>query len=103
MPVKDKPNPDQLELSLFGPGYGECVVVHLGARKWMVVDSCWDAAADRAVALRYLEGIGVDIATDIVLVVITHWHDDHIQGAASIVRAAGSAEVVCSMALRNEE
>jgi hypothetical protein len=99
------PNPDELELSLFGPGYGECVVVHLGAGKWMIVDSCLDQSTDTPVpvALRYLEQLAVDVAKDVRLVVVTHWHDDHIQGAAAVVSAATTAEFVCSAALKHEE
>lgn len=103
MATKDQPKPDELELSLFGPGFGECAVVHLGAGKWMVVDSCIDSAADVPVALRYLKDLGVDIAAQVVLVVVTHWHDDHIKGAASVLQAATSARFACSAALKNEE
>ncbi|PXF57856.1 MAG: hypothetical protein C4B58_08625 [Deltaproteobacteria bacterium] len=38
----DLPSPDELEISLFGPGRGECVVAHLGNNDWLVVDSCLD-------------------------------------------------------------
>lgn len=24
------PNVDEVEVSLFGPGYGECIVIHIG-------------------------------------------------------------------------
>jgi hypothetical protein len=103
MGKKQAPNSDELELSLFGPGLGECVVLHLGSGKWMIVDSCWDARANRPVALRYLEEIDVDVASQVRLVVVSHWHDDHIRGAASVLKAADSAEFVCSAALRNPE
>jgi hypothetical protein len=29
------PTADQIELTLFGPGYGECAVVHLGNNRWV--------------------------------------------------------------------
>jgi Metallo-beta-lactamase superfamily len=103
MASKDLPNLNELEISLFGPGFGECVVVHLGAGKWMIVDSCNDPAAGQPVALRYLRGLGVDIAKQVVLVVVTHWHDDHIRGGASTLREAASASFACSAALRNKE
>ena len=34
------PSAREIEVSLFGPGYGECVLVHLGEGQWMIVDSC---------------------------------------------------------------
>ena len=44
MSLAAPPRTDELEVSLFGPGVGECVIVHLGAGEWMVVDSCLDPA-----------------------------------------------------------
>lgn len=38
--VATPPVADELEVSVFGPGVGESVVVHLGHGDWMVVDSC---------------------------------------------------------------
>jgi beta-lactamase superfamily II metal-dependent hydrolase len=97
------PGRDELELSLFGPGFGESVVVHLGGGKWMIVDSCIDQTSGRPVALRYLEQLRVDVSQDVALVVVTHWHDDHIQGAAQVVREATNAKFACSAALKTRE
>lgn len=93
---------DELEVSLFGPGIGECVLVHLGAGEWMIVDSCLDRETRRPVALTYLEELGVDTA-EVKLIVASHWHDDHCQGIADTLRAAQRAEFVCSAALTNQE
>lgn len=97
------PQANEIELSLFGPGIGECAVIHLGNEQWMVVDSCKGLDAKRSVALEYLEGMGVDVENQIKLIVVTHWHDDHIRGIAQLVRHAGSARFACSAALRCEE
>ena len=77
----DLPKTDEIELSLFGPGIGECAVVHLGNGEWMTVDSCLAADRSTPVAVEYLISLGVDIATQFKLIVVTHWHDDHIKGA----------------------
>ena len=37
---------------------------------------------------RYLKGLGVDVAKSVCVVVVTHWHDDHINGLASILALA---------------
>lgn len=96
------PKASELEVSIFGPGVGECVVVHLGFSEWMIVDSCIDRQTRMPVAKAYLTRLGV--ALDAVkLVVVTHWHDDHMRGAAEIVREAGAARFACSAALRSEE
>jgi beta-lactamase superfamily II metal-dependent hydrolase len=97
------PNADEIEVSLFGPGLGEAVLVHVGAGEWIVVDSCLDRFPRRPVALRYLESLGCDPASAIRLVVATHWHDDHIGGLAAIVRATPQAKLICSAALTCKE
>ena len=97
------PQNDELEISLFGPGVGECVIVHLGHNEWMVVDSCKDAARSQPVALQYLDELGVDIESDVKLIVVTHWHDDHIDGVSQLVKAAKNARVAISAALQSRE
>jgi len=88
---------------LFGPGRGESIVVHLGARRWIVVDSCRDERSGEVAALKYLRGIGVDLATEVLAVVATHAHDDHFAGIADIVEACSQAIIVTSHALVNRE
>ncbi|MFD7100324.1 MBL fold metallo-hydrolase [Streptomyces xanthophaeus] len=99
------PGADEIEVSLFGPGVGECIVVHLGDGKWLVVDSCI-TPGDRSgtpIALRYLEGMGIDVSTSVVMIVASHWHDDHVRGIASVMDRAKSAKFYASGALRHEE
>jgi len=97
------PAADEVELSIFGPGYGECVVAHIGNNDWLVIDSCLENEAKRAVALEYLERLGVDVASAVRVVVATHWDDDHIVGLADICRASVSAKFVCSAAMTSEQ
>lgn len=92
------PEPYELEVSVFGPGMGECVVVHLGEGEWIVVDSCKDRATGQPVALDYLRSMNVDIESKVRLVVATHWHDDHIDGLAEVLDAAHGAGFVNSAA-----
>ena len=103
MPETRPPHPHELEVSLFGPGVGECVVIHLGNGEWMVVDSCRSSDGKAAVALEYLERLGVDVARQLRLIVVTHWHDDHIRGLAQIMQKAKSAQFACSAALLSKE
>ncbi len=98
-----KPKPDELEISLFGPGIGECIVLHMGNDEWAIVDSCFDEYRENPISIKYLREIGVDIDKQVKLVVVTHWHDDHIQGMAHVLQHASSAKFVCSGALRCEE
>ncbi len=99
----DPPAADQIEVSLFGPGIGESIVVHLGLGQWAVVDSCLNASTGNPIALDYLGGLGVDVGRDVKLVVATHWHDDHIRGLGRVINLAASCQFGCSLALQNRE
>jgi len=99
----DRPNNDVCEVSIFGPGIGECVVIHTGNGKWFIVDSCLCPIKKRPIALVYLESLGVDIAQDVVGLLITHWHRDHIEGAAELFERCTNAPLHLSAALREKE
>lgn len=90
-----------LEVSIFGPGYGECILIHIGANKWVVIDSCLNSKKE-SVALHYLNEIGVPFV-NIVQVIATHWHDDHIRGLAQIVQEAKHCIFTFSSALSCDE
>lgn len=92
------PDSDDLEVSLFGPGFGECLAVHLPGGKWVLVDSCRNSRGE-PIALAYLQAMGVDVARDVTLVVASHWHLDHVDGIADVVRECRAAEPVISAAL----
>ena len=97
------PAQNELEVSLFGPGYGESVLLHIGNGQWIVVDSCIGPSGGDAAALTYLERIGINAEQSVVLVVITHWHDDHVRGIRAIVKKCASAKVAISAAFQQDE
>ena len=97
------PRADEVEVSLFGPGFGECILVHLGSGNWLLVDSCFDQRRRVQPALAYLRRIGHDPASAVRLIVATHWHDDHIRGLAEVVRTCEAADFYCSSALCTTE
>lgn len=97
------PTADQVEVTLFGPGYGECALVHLGNGHWIIVDSCLDNSIFQPAALSYLEDRGIDPAQAVKLVVATHWHDDHIGGMHTVVSRCTEAKFCCSLALGRAE
>ena len=99
----ERPSADEIEVSFFGPGFGESIVIHAGDDNWIVVDSCIDAPSSRPAALAYLEEIGVDPSTAVKLILTTHWHDDHIGGMSELVKTCLSAKFACSMALTRRE
>jgi hypothetical protein len=97
----EPPAPDEAELSAFGPGYGECILVHLGLGEWMMVDSC--VRRGNQPALEYLRSMGVDLSRSVRLVVATHWHDDHVRGISTAVDECTGAKFVSSAALKVDE
>jgi hypothetical protein len=99
----DAPNPDVIEISIFGPGKGESIALHLGDGHWIVVDSCRDQTTGVVPVLDYFDRIGVDVARQVDMVVGTHAHDDHFAGISEIFQASESAFFVSSLALTRDE
>ncbi|MDL1889210.1 hypothetical protein FBQ96_06455 [Nitrospirales bacterium NOB] len=98
-----KPDDDEIEISIFGPGYGESILLHLGLDYWAVIDSCPSFNSSEPAPLRYLRSVGVDPAESVRLILATHWHDDHIRGISDIFSVAKNAKFFCSAALRSRE
>ena len=96
------PDEDDLEVSVFGPGFGECLAVHMPGGKWILVDSCRDSRR-RPASLAYLEEMGIAAESDVAMVVASHWHFDHVDGIAEMVAECRSAEPVMSLALHTRE
>lgn len=101
MQASGQPRPDQIEVCVFGPNYGECVVVHLGNGNWVVVDSC--LYEREPVAIAYLRALGLNPARSIKAVIATHWHDDHYKGLSQILANAPDAHIWISSVLTNSE
>ena len=101
-PSTTSPESDEIEVSFFGSGYGECILVHIGNGKWVIVDSCLDT--DRQpTALNYLSSLGTNPSESVCLVVATHWHDDHIRGMGKLVEVCDKALFSCAAVLGKEE
>lgn len=103
LPTFTGPEPNQVEVNVFGPGVGECLVIHLGEGSWMVVDSCKGRGAKRPAALDYLEHIGADVEKDVEIIVATHWHDDHVRGISEVFDKAERAVFHLAASVRPDE
>ena len=100
------PAADEFEVTVFGPGFGECLVIHVGNGRWVIVDSCVDASDrtdTRPVAEKYLRKIGVDLKNQVDLIVASHWHDDHVRGLSRLVEICPMATFSCANALLQDE
>ena len=90
-------------MTVFGPGVGECIVLHVGNDDWIIVDSCTLPTDAEPVALQYLDRIGVSASRNVRSVIATHWHDDHIKGLAKILRECRTAQFAMSAALSDQQ
>jgi len=101
--LESPPQADELEVSVFGPGFGECIVVHLTGYSWLVIDSCLDARTKEPAALVYFQKLRVDASKDVRFVVSTHWHNDHIRGIGRVFEKCEAAKFVCAHGLGSKE
>lgn len=97
------PEVGEIEVSIFGPGRGEGIAVHLGNGQWITVDSCVNQRTTRNPLIDYLEEIGVDPAEAVRLVIATHAHDDHTAGIGDLFVAAKGASFVPSSAIASPQ
>lgn len=96
------PSSDQIEVLVFGPGYGESILIHIGYGEWIIADSCINPETRKPAPLEYLKQIG--LSPDCVkLVIATHWHDDHIRGLYEIIRQCDKADFFLSEAFVQDE
>lgn len=96
------PEHNVMEVTLVGPGYGECIILHIGNGSWVIVDSCIGADS-RPAALTYFQSMGLNPSEVVRLIVATHWHDDHIRGLGELVEVCDDAIFCCASALRTQE
>lgn len=88
---------------MFGRGIGECIVAHLGAGCWIIVDSHRMAGpSTEPVALAYLDSIAID-PSQVEVVAATHWDKDHIAGLSTVVDACDNAAFWCTGAVNVPE
>lgn len=99
----DQPKHDEIEISCFGPGFGESIVIHPGNGEWIIIDSCITYNDSLPASINYLKSIKVKPETQVRIVLATHWHDDHIKGIAETFDNCKSAIFYCSDALRTNE
>ena len=101
--ITSLPADDQLEISVFGVGVGESIVLHVGAGQWFVVDSFINPITGNPIAVDYLSELGLEFGDRIKGLVLSHWHNDHTRGAKEILSFCPSVIPVASVALRDRE
>jgi len=101
--MSDHPANDEIEISVFGPGYGEAILIHIGNGDWIAIDSCIDPKDGSVMPFQYLESLGVALSSQVKLIITTHWHDDHIKGLSNLLVASESAKFCCATAFTKKE
>lgn len=97
------PCDNEMEISVFGQGFGECIAICCGHRNYVIIDSFVNRKTGKPIALEYLSSMGLPPSC-IKQVVITHWHKDHIEGAAEILKEASpDVEVVLNPIVKNDK
>ena len=98
-----KPDINEFQLTLFGNSFGESILLHLSNGKWIIIDSCINPNNKKNAPLEYLETIGVDIEKQVIMLVVSHWDSDHIEGASTILEKCKNAKLVLSSAINCKE
>lgn len=97
------PAEDELEISLFGPGFGEAIAVHLGLGEWLLADSCVDRTRGTLPVLEYFDRLGVAADRAVRRIVVSHWDEDHVLGLSRLISTCSQARLVLSAAMRDED
>jgi glyoxylase-like metal-dependent hydrolase (beta-lactamase superfamily II) len=98
----NKPDEDEIEVSIFGTGTGECLAVHLGLGKWILIDSCHLSNSKKPLNVSYLTNLGYNLSLSVKLIICTHWHDDHAIGLSDIFNDI-DLPIVISAVLQKKE
>jgi Metallo-beta-lactamase superfamily. len=98
----NKPDNDEIEVSIFGTGAGECLAIHIGFGKWILIDSCYLSKNKIPLNIDYLKSLEYDLTSSVKLIICTHWHDDHAKGLSEIYKSI-DAPIVVSIALQKRE
>lgn len=96
------PSPDEIECTIFGPGFGEAIALHVGEAHWLIIDSCIDPRTDNPAVETYLDAIGVDPFC-VKAIVASHWHDDHVRGISRVAEKYRQADFFLSGVFNENE
>lgn len=91
--IDQPPSQNEIEVTLIGTGggYGESVVLKVGYDKWIIIDSCINPHTREPLALEYLKNIDADFSK-VILIICTHWHNDHIKGLSKLLSQCPKSE-----------
>ncbi|WP_319561059.1 MBL fold metallo-hydrolase [Marispirochaeta sp.] len=103
MQAKDHKNDNGIEIVFIGPSYGESILIKDNENNWFVIDSCIDLATKESLPLKYLSDVGVNTVERVKMIIITHWHDDHIRGISQLCEKCDNASIVIPLTFGQRE
>jgi hypothetical protein len=73
------PSKDEIEITVFGPGIGESIVIHCPGIGWGVIDCCISEKHSGKIVhpLAYLKALHVE---ELAFIALSHPHEDHYLG-----------------------
>jgi len=95
MPFYEQDNGDVVNIAVFGPGYGESIVIYIPGLGWGVVDSCTSKIKGirSNPSLEYLKSKDV---RRLAFIILSHPHEDHYLGLDQIIdHYLGRIERIC--------
>ncbi len=99
--VLTHPKDNELEITIFGPGYGESIVLHIPEVGWGIIDSCTFTINKTSIVppLEYLLSLLSPDFPKLAFVILTHPHEDHYLGLDKILKEyPAGIERVCRYA-----
>ena len=93
-----QPNTDEVEITIFGPGFGESIVTHIPKVGWGIVDCCEFRKFPTKI-VPPLEYLIYQKAERLAFLILTHPHEDHFNGMEKIISYyAGKIDRICRYA-----
>ena len=93
------PKLNELQICVFGPGYGESILLHIPFVGWGIIDSCEVKINKKPVVLPlqyFLEAVEDNEFPELSFVILTHPHEDHYKGLdKTIATYPGTIKRIC--------
>lgn len=101
--LQKPPTNNEIELVVFGRGYGECIMLKYSDSDYMVIDSFINPDTKNPIAIDYLNALNIQ-AENIRKVVVTHWHGDHIAGISDIIKQSSKdVKIIINPIIKNDK
>ena len=87
--LQRKAENEEIELLVFGRGYGECILIKYSKDEYALVDCFKNPVTNNPIVIDYFNAIN-ELPEKINIIVVTHWHKDHISGISDVIPLANS-------------